>query len=123
MYIALSSDYLVFSAPCQLLGAGVVRPWLIPDLAPGRARCNIGPLPVRHRVSLDSLPVCQFLRDIFPGDPALGHQNHQMVQEIRRLIFDLLRVRILGGDDNLRSLLAAFLEDLVDPFVKQIVGI
>jgi len=46
-----------------------------------------------------------------------------MIQEIGNLILDLLRVRILRRNHDLRTFLSNLLQDLIDALVKQIVGV
>ena len=46
-----------------------------------------------------------------------------MIQKIRNLIFDLFRVRILGSDHDLCCFLSHLFQNLVNPLIKQIVGI
>ena len=68
------------------------------------------------------LPVSQLLRYLLPGDSPVSHKHHHMVEKIRYLILDLLRVGILGRYDDLSGLLPQFFEDLVNTFVKEIIG-
>ena len=46
-----------------------------------------------------------------------------MIQKIRNLIFDLFRVRILGSDHDLCCFLSHLFQNLVNPLIKQVVGI
>ena len=69
------------------------------------------------------LAVCQFLCNILPGHTALYHQHHGMIQEIRHLVLNLLRIRVLSCDYQLRTLFSYFFQDLINTFVKQIVGV
>ena len=69
------------------------------------------------------MSLSQLFGDFFPGQILVSHENHHVVKEITDLILEFVRVRVLGGDDDLRGLLSYLFEDLVDPLVKQIVGI
>ena len=46
-----------------------------------------------------------------------------MIKEIRYLILDLLRIRVLGGNDDLCRFLAQFLKDLVQTLIEQVIGV
>ena len=67
------------------------------------------------------MAILQFRHDFLPVDALFCHQNRSMVQEIRHLIDDFLRTGIFGGNQNFRSLLSDFFQDLIQPLVEQIV--
>ena len=69
------------------------------------------------------LSVRQLLGDLFPGDVLFCHKYHAVIQEITDLIFDLIGVRILGGDDDLRCFLSQFFQDLVNSLIEQVIGV
>ena len=56
-----------------------------------------------------ALSVSQFVCDILPGDAPLYHEYHGMIQEVGDFIFNLLRIRILGCDNDLGRFLSYFL--------------
>lgn len=43
----------------------------------------------------------QFTCNVFPCEPFFHHQHHQMIQKIRRFIFDLFRIRVFCRDYDL----------------------
>ena len=67
------------------------------------------------------MAILQFRHDLLPVDAIFCHQNRGMVQEIRHLIDDFLGTGIFGGNQNFRSFLSDFFQDLIQPFVEQIV--
>ena len=67
--------------------------------------------------------VSQFLCDILPSDSFFSHEHHAVIEEIGDLVLDLLGIRILRRDDDLGTLLAHFFQDLIDTFLKEVVGV
>ena len=65
----------------------------------------------------------QLSGDILPADTFFYHKHHHMVKEIRNLVFDLFFIRILGCDHNLCALFTDFFKNLVDTFIKKIIGV
>ena len=61
------------------------------------------------------LTICQFFYDVFPCQTFFYHQNHCMIQEIRNLIFDFFRIRILCCDHNFRCFFSNFFRILSIP--------
>lgn len=62
------------------------------------------------------LTICQFFYDVFPCQTFFYHQNHCMIQEIRDLIFDFFRIRILCCDHNFRCFFSNFFRILSIPY-------
>ena len=69
------------------------------------------------------LTICQFFYDVFPCQTFFYHQNHCMIQEIRDLIFDFFRIRILCCDHNFRCFFSNFFQDLINSLIKQIIRV
>ena len=69
------------------------------------------------------LMICQFFYDVFPCQTFFYHQNHCMIQEIRDLIFDFFRIRILCCDHNFRCFFSNFFQDLINSLIKQIIRV
>ena len=57
----------------------------------------------------NQLSLCQLLHNLFPSNPLVRHENHQMIEIIADLIFDLIGIRILGGNHNFRGFLSQLL--------------
>ena len=57
------------------------------------------------KLSVFRLPVFLSVRQLFdnvlPADAPLHHEHHGVVEEIRHLVLDLLRVGVLGRDNDL----------------------
>ena len=65
----------------------------------------------------------KLIGDLLPCNALLHHQDHQMIEQVGNLVFDLLGIRILGGNDNFRRLLSYFLQNLINALVKQIIRV
>ena len=53
----------------------------------------------------------------------MHHQHEGVVAEVRQLVDRLLPRPLHGSDDDLRRLLAALLQNLLQPFLEQVGGV
>ena len=80
---------------------------------------------ITNRISLCKclMTIRQFPCDLFPGQTLLCHENHEVIEIIRNLVGQFFLAGIFRRDEDLGGFLPAFLQDLIDPLFKQIIGI
>ena len=66
------------------------------------------------------MPLRQLFRHILYTDARVCHQNHGMVTQICQLVDRFVLVFLAAAMTNLGTLLADFLQNLVQTFIKQV---
>ena len=70
-----------------------------------------------------SAPLIKLVHNVFQRDAAVYHQHRQVIEKVGKLHDRFVIVVPLGGDDHLGAFLAAFFQDFIHPFGKEVTGI
>ena len=119
---SISIPYIFMSSFVTFLGASITKkrhPAPLPDTAFIFFKAFLLHILLLH-LMIHHMPLRQLFRHILYTDACVCHQNHRMIAKICQLVNCLCLVLLRCCDDNLRTLLADFFEDLVQTFIKQI---